>query len=273
MMREAILAWHWMRVDRRLRYPPHTLVEPGMILHAEGLLELWANGLHGSRRALDALRYAPGFTVARTEHGGEIIDGGDKLCSRTRTALWIIDARLVVIDWLAVIVDRCLTGENAAGRDPDARVWGALTALQRYVRAEASITDVRNATYAAAHAAIAADAAFHAAAHETYGTHDAANVAYAAASATANAARAAVNAARAAATTNAVNAARAVANAARAVAPDAQNSEWERMNSELECRLVAAHEHADAELTRAVRGIIGGILFSPPSLREGGRGG
>lgn len=246
-MSEAILAWHWMRADRRLRYPPHTLVEPGETLHAEGPLALWANGLHGSRRALDALRYAPGFTVARTAQGGEIIDGGDTFCSRARTALWIVDARMAVIAWLCLIVDRCLTSEYAAGRAPDARVCAAATAMQRYTHAEATITEVRNATYAAAHAALAADAAFHAAAHAVYRRHEEANAAYAAASATANAARAAAHAARAVATTNAVNAGRAAANAARAIAPTAQNAEWERMNTELECRLVAARAAAEGE--------------------------
>lgn len=236
------MAWHWMREDRQLRYPPHTRVESGRTLRAEGPLELNANGLHGSLKALDALRYAPGFIVARTAHGGEIVYSEDILCSRTRTALWIVDARAVVLDWLCVILDRCLTSEVGAGHVPDARAWGVLTLLQRYARREAPITDVRNATYTATMAANAADAAFHTAAHATYTSAVAARAAYAAASATANVARAVANAARTVATDNAAQAARAAANAARAATRSTYVAERERMNTELECRLIAAHE-------------------------------
>ncbi len=234
-------AWHWMREDRQLRYPPHTRVEPGQTLRAEGPLELNANGLHGSLRALDALRYAPGFIVARTAHGGEVAYGRDILCSRTRTALWIVDARAIILDWLCVILDRCLTGEAEVGHDPDARVWSVLTTLQRYARGESPITDARNATYTATMAASAADAAFYTAAHATYTSAIAARAAYVAASASANAARAVASAARAAATNNAAQAARAAANAARAATMSTYVVERERMNTELECRLIAAH--------------------------------
>jgi hypothetical protein len=247
-MTERVLAWHWIRDDLRLRHPPHALVEPGQTLSVEGPLDLGANGLHGSFRALDALRYAPGFAVARTEHEGEIIYDVDKLCSRTRTVLWVLDARLMVLDWLHLIIDRALTWEIDAGREPDARLLVVPTTLQRIMDGEAGSAEIRNAVAFAAFAANAADAAAHTAAHATYADYDEASRAYADASAVANVARAAAYAARAVAnsTDGAANAARAAVNAARATGHPRAAAEWEWMNRELEQRLFAAHEREAA---------------------------
>src|SRR5215471_1746411 len=120
-MTECIPAWLWLRDDRTLPFPPHTRMMPGETLHADGALALHTNGMYGSFSALDALRYAPGFIVARTRHGGEILYGEDRLCSRTLIACWIIDARMIVLDWLCAVYERGLAREHTAGREPDAR--------------------------------------------------------------------------------------------------------------------------------------------------------
>ena len=49
-------------------------------------------GLHASKRIMDALKYAPGATFCRVECGGEIIHDTDKLVCTERTILWRVDA-------------------------------------------------------------------------------------------------------------------------------------------------------------------------------------
>lgn len=241
-MAESILAWHWLRDDRRLRFPPHELVEPGTIVHYEGPLEPGTSGLHGSVHALDALRYAPGFVVVRTEHSGQIVLGGDKLCSESRAALWLIDARLVVLSWLCDIGERSLLRERAAGREPDAVLDQVVTVLRRHINNDATLTDVRNVTYQASNSANVASAEVHAAAHASYASFTEARDAYAAASNAANTARAIAFAARAASdSTYAAHAARAAAYAAR-IGPGSTAEEWHRMNEDLERAIYHAHQ-------------------------------
>ena len=69
---KKILAWHFLRDDGKLNYPPHTLVEVGKTYSAVGDLEMCANGMHASERILDALNYAPGAIICRVELSGEI---------------------------------------------------------------------------------------------------------------------------------------------------------------------------------------------------------
>ena len=90
---EAMLAWHFLKADRRLAYPPHTPVFAGQRLTvAPERLRLCTYGLHASVRALDALEYAPGPVVCRVALGGVIKRGNDKVCASERTVLAMADA-------------------------------------------------------------------------------------------------------------------------------------------------------------------------------------
>jgi len=85
-----ILAWHWT-AGRKLRNGRPVRV--GRWVRHKGLLVLCESGLHASRRALDALGYAPGTCVWRVECDPEgMIEGNDKLVCRARRALWGVDA-------------------------------------------------------------------------------------------------------------------------------------------------------------------------------------
>ena len=217
-MTEHILAWYFLKEDRKLRYAPYTPVEPGQVLRVEGPLELCRRGLHASIRPLDALRYAPGSIVCRVEMGGDIIHGDDKLCASERKTLWVADATRTLHEFACWCAERALLRERDAGREPDPRSWDAVEAKRAWLRGE--IDD--KALAAAAYAARAAV--------------DAARAAVDAAWATAAAAWAAVDAARAAAVDAAVDAARAAAvdaavDATRAAARDAA---WAEQNAELE---------------------------------------
>jgi len=89
---ERIQAWHFLPASR---VPQWNYVRPcyvGQTLTARGDLALCENGMHASRRALDALLYAPGPVVCRVELSGEIIEDDDKMCARRRTILAMADA-------------------------------------------------------------------------------------------------------------------------------------------------------------------------------------
>jgi len=65
------LYWHFLGGDRRMRYPPYTLVEAGQTYTAEGPLAICQNGMHACAQVLDALCYAPGGVVCRVRLSGE----------------------------------------------------------------------------------------------------------------------------------------------------------------------------------------------------------
>jgi hypothetical protein len=92
---KKIKAWHFINNDFRTS-EGNLLIERDKIYTATGDLKLCDNGLHGSKDPLDALGYAPGTIICRTEHWGEVIEGYDKICSRYRKALWLADASEVV---------------------------------------------------------------------------------------------------------------------------------------------------------------------------------
>jgi hypothetical protein len=216
------LAWHWLPDNGCLRYPPHTKVEVGQTLTAEGPLELCENGMHASLRALDALQYAPGAIVCRVELSGEIVEGHDKLCARHRKVLAMADATKTLHEFACWCAEQALLREREAGREPDVRSWAAIEVKRRWLKGEATDTEL-DAAWAAARAAaggVSWDAA--------RAAWDAARAAWAAACDAAwDAARAAAKAAaRAAACDAAWDAARA---AAWAAAWATQNAQLEEM--------------------------------------------
>ena len=135
-MTEHILAWYFLKEDRKLRYAPYTPVEPGQVLRVEGPLELCRRGLHASIRPLDALRYAPGSIVCRVEMGGDIIHGDDKLCASERKTLWVADATNALHEFACLCAERELLRRRRAGREPDKRCWAAIEAKRAWLRGE-----------------------------------------------------------------------------------------------------------------------------------------
>ena len=87
----TVRAWHFLPADRRCRYDGRAVVA-GEWLAASGELALCQNGMHASRRALDALQYAPGPIVCRVELRGDVIEGTDKLVARERRVVWVGNA-------------------------------------------------------------------------------------------------------------------------------------------------------------------------------------
>jgi hypothetical protein len=137
-MSDKVLGWHWLPDNGCLRHPPHTKVEVGQTLTAEGPLELCENGMHASRRALDALQYAPGAIVCRVELSGEIVEGHDKLCARHRKVLAMADATKTLHEFACWCAEQALLREREAGREPNPRSWAAIEVKRKWLKGEAN---------------------------------------------------------------------------------------------------------------------------------------
>ena len=152
-MTAKTLAWHWLPDNSCLRYPPHTEVEVGQTLTAEGPLELCENGMHASLRALDALQYAPSAIVCRVELSGEIVEGDDKLCARHRKVLAMADATKTLHEFACWCAEQALLREREAGREPNPRSWAAIEVKRRWLKGEATDEELYVARAAARNAA------------------------------------------------------------------------------------------------------------------------
>lgn len=173
-MSVKIKAWHFLSADRRLRYGSREIVEAGKTYtcdwpyrYGDSVYEkptMCAAGMHGSKRVLDALSYAPGPIVCRVEIYGDVVREKNKLVGRYRSVLAMADAHDVLVEFA------CTCAEHALKRhwhSDDRRPWQATAAVRRYQSGEPvdlhAAADAANAAaYAAAYAAAnaAADAAY-----------------------------------------------------------------------------------------------------------------
>lgn len=176
---ESVLAWHWLAADRKLRYPPHTVVEVGVTLHADGPLRLCKNGLHGSVRAVDSLGYEAGPTICRTRHSGAILRGDDKLCSTERTALWIADGAAALREFVLRCAAHVLPIYERRFPNDD-RVRRCVEATRQYLAGDLPLEDLRPTRLAARSAAHSAAPFDHAAAYAAATAYAADSVAAAA---------------------------------------------------------------------------------------------
>ncbi len=150
-----MLAWHFLSEDKRLGYGDGRLVEVGQTLECEGKPELCNNGLHGSARLIDALRYARGPIVCRVEIDGDVIEGKNKLCGRRRTVLWMLDATRILHEFAC----QCAEDALALVARPDARIVEAIKAKRAWLNGEITDGELDAAWDAAEDAAEAARSA------------------------------------------------------------------------------------------------------------------
>lgn len=140
-----MLAWHFLRDDRRLRYdancPEHKGLEVkvGQKATVDLPIHLCSEGLHASKRAIDALKYAPGAIVCRVELSGVILEANDKVCASERTVLSMIDATNILHEFSCWCAEQALLRAREAGREPDHRSWAAIEAKHKWLKGQ--ITD------------------------------------------------------------------------------------------------------------------------------------
>ena len=215
-MSKTILAWHFVGAALRDGRP---LPADGETLTHAGPLVICESGLHGSRRLIDALQYAPGATICRTRHGGKIIEQDDKLTSSKRTILWRVSGDTLLRDFA-----------RACARDV-LHLWRAPAVVREWLE-----------TGAPALRAAARDAARDAAKAAAWDAARAAARAAAGGAAGAAARDVARDAARAAARDVARDAARAAARAA------ARDVAWDAQNKRLTAMVRGAHKATIKEL-------------------------
>ncbi len=220
---ERIKAWHFLPMDGKTQHRNRRLVEIGKTYSCRGNIELCVNGMHGSRRILDALQYASGSIVCEVDIWGDVKEQEDKLAGRHRKVLRMAD----ISDVLHRFACQCATDALTAANVTDRRCGDAIDMKLRWLDGNATDAELDAAGYAARAAAAAVwyaagDAAGYAARNAAWAAaRDAAgNAAWAAARDAAG--NAAWSAARSAAWNAAGYAAR---NAARA----AQNKTLTRM--------------------------------------------
>ena len=167
-MEKRIKCWHFLQDDNRLRWGSKEVCKVGKTYTCEGELKLCENGLHGSRKIMDALRYAPGSICCKAEIWGEVKEENDKLVGRNRKILKMINAekilrkfaRLCALDvidkWDApeVVIKYLKTGNEklrdatwVAARDA---TWGAARAAARDAAWVAAWVAARDAAWDAA---------------------------------------------------------------------------------------------------------------------------
>jgi hypothetical protein len=256
-----MLAWHLLSEDKRLGNGDGRLVEVGQTLECEGEPALCSNGMHGSARLIDALKYASGPIVCRVEIEGDVIEGDDKLCGRRRTVLWMLDATRILHEFACTCAEDAL----ALVERPDERSVEAIAAKRRWLDGEITDGELDSASDAAWaardaawDAALAAQAASRAAARDAAwaaswaaSRDDARDVAWSAARDAAYAAvwAASRDDARAVARDAAGAVAEAVAwDAAEAAAVDvawdaAWDAAWAKQNERLTAMVLDAHEN------------------------------
>ena len=167
---DGILAWHFLRPDRRLRYKDNQpcelgegdLVEEGKTLSYDGELELCRSGMHGSIKVLDALQYVPGYVVSRVKLWGSVVRSDDKIVASHRTCLWILDQEDVMHEFACWCAEQSFEIQRKAGKEPDPRSIAAVEAKRKWLRKEITDTELeaaRSAAWSAESAARSAQSA------------------------------------------------------------------------------------------------------------------
>ena len=139
--------WHWIRADHTLR--TGEVVVPNGIYRAVGPLKMCKNGVHASRRALDALQYAPGPVVCAVELSGEIQHDTDKSVARERRVVWMADATNVLHEFACTVATDALALVEARGMTVDPRSRAAIEAKRGWLRGLTTDADLGTARDAA----------------------------------------------------------------------------------------------------------------------------
>ncbi len=181
---KKIYGWHFLQKNRTLRYGDDRYVSPGKTYTSgEEAPRLCEYGMHASRKALDALRFAPGSVVCRVRCWGDVLVDNDKFVARNREVLWMANvedalhrfARMCALDVVhlwdppAVVLRYLKTG------DPTLRAEAKDAADAAYVAGGVGLVAAAYATYYAARvrgSACVATNVTHAATNAALATND-----------------------------------------------------------------------------------------------------
>ena len=145
---KTIKAWHFLSDDRRMQFGERELVEIGKTYQAEGKIKLCENGMHGSRRIIDALQYSPGAVICRVALWGEVQEQDDKLVARNRKVISMIDATNILHEFAC----RCAEDALKKAGIKDKRCWKAIETKRKWLKGKATDNEWDAARYAARYA-------------------------------------------------------------------------------------------------------------------------
>ena len=143
------LYWHFLLADGKTRFEPRQRVEVGQTLIFDGKPILCEQGLHASRRAMDALKYAPGPIVCRVELSGTVRHDTDKSVAIRRKCLWMMDATTLLHEFACDAAEGALLLADVTDR----RSWVAIEVKRAWLRGEATDKELAAARDAARAAA------------------------------------------------------------------------------------------------------------------------
>ena len=171
-------AWHFIKEDYTCGHGRLGKIEAGKTYTADGEISLCENGLHASKRILDALSYGPGSVVCRVEMSGKIIHDDNKLVAEKRKVLWILDATNLLHEFAY----RCAEDALFTVDDPDPRSLAAVEAKRKWLKGEITDDELSAAHSAASSAAHSAASGAASSAAYSAASSAASSAAYSAAS-------------------------------------------------------------------------------------------
>lgn len=133
-----------------------TRVEVGVTLKIAGEPMFSVRGFHASKRAMDAICYAPDterLLVCRVRLGGTIIERDRMACATERTVLWMADATRTLHEFAIWCAEDALEARNVT----DECCWGALETKRRWLDGAATHDELRAAIEAVERAASSND--------------------------------------------------------------------------------------------------------------------
>src|SRR3990172_3651597 len=153
--RKQLTGWHFLAGDKRLQFGTKEVVEVGKTIEVAGPLVLCKWGLHASRRAIDALTYAPNtrnLYVCRVVLIGDIIESDDKAVATKRKVLAMADCTRTLHEFA------CDVAEDALKRygNGDPKSMAAIHIKRKWLTGKATREELEAAEEAARAAARAA---------------------------------------------------------------------------------------------------------------------
>src|SRR3990167_9534846 len=157
---DEVLAWHF--VGNKLK-DGRPLPKSGVVLKQSGTIVPCKNGLHGSIKIVDGLRYAPIYTkwICRTKHSGIIVShNNDKIASSERTILWKVKAEPILCEFVRLCALDVIHSWNAPDvvkeylETSDEKIrsaaWRAARSTARSAVQDAAWSAVQDAAWSAA---------------------------------------------------------------------------------------------------------------------------
>ncbi len=131
---KRVKAWHFLPDSGCLANSDGCKVQVGETYTVEGEIKLCSKGLHGSKRLIDALKYAHGNMLEKVEIWGDLQMDGDKLVGQNRKCLALIDVTKTLHEAACYFAERALK----IAKVTDKRYWNVIKVKRLWLKGKAS---------------------------------------------------------------------------------------------------------------------------------------